>query len=112
MDYTDEHITKIRHLNDALRRTGHGGSVFITRGISDLRADEQSAIRDAVASFDNFTDDNDPWAEHDCATMTIGEREVMFKIDCYDTELEYASPAPWDPHQTHRVLTILLPEEY
>jgi Protein of unknown function (DUF3768) len=112
MDHTDEQLIKIRHLNDALRRTGLGGTVFITRGISDLRKDEQSAIRDAVATFDTFTDDNDPWTERDCATLTIGAREVMFKIDYYDNELQHASPAPWDPHQTHRVLTILLPEEY
>ena len=112
MTTTDEQRTLIRSLNDQLRRTGSGGSVFVTRGVAALTPAEQADITRAVTAFDAFTEDNDPWGEHDCATFTVGGNDVMFKIDYYDTEMECLSPAPWDAVQTRRVLTILLTQEY
>ena len=38
--------------------------------------------------------------------------KLFWKIDLYDRALEYGSPEPTDPAQTHRVLTILFPSEY
>lgn len=112
MDTTDNQRTLIRNLNDQLRQTGRGGRVFVTRGVAALTSAEQADITRAVTAFDAFTEDNDPWGEHDCATLTVGGNEVIFKIDYYDTEMECLSPAPWDAARTRRVLTILLTEEY
>ncbi len=66
----------------------------------------------AVRSFDQFTKDNDPYGEHDCALFTLNGTRVMWKIDYYDSTLAYGSEDPADPEVTHRVLTVLLASEY
>jgi hypothetical protein len=84
----------------------------MTAGIHALPADERMAIVEAVRAFDTFTEDNDPYGEHDCATLTVGAHEAMFKIDYYDAKVKWRSPDESDPSVTRRVLTILLASEY
>src|SRR3954468_20514547 len=103
--------TKIRELNDALRTSGRGGRVVMTAGIAALAPDEIATIVRAVATFDAFTSDNDFYGEHDCASLTVEGRQVIWKIDSYDRALICHSPDPTDPAVTTRVLTIMLAEE-
>ena len=103
---------RIRALNDELRKTGAGGKMFLTRGLLDKGPDFIAKATAAVRAFDAFTDDNDPWQEHDCATLDVDGESVMFKIDYYDENMEYGSPDPADPKVTRRVLTLMLAEEY
>jgi Protein of unknown function (DUF3768) len=107
-----EQALRIRALNDALRTTFRGGSVFLTRGIETLSPSQRVAIVAAVRVFGAFDENNDPWGEHDCATLTVDGHEVMFKIDYYNTSMELASPDPSDASVTRRVLTILFTHEY
>jgi hypothetical protein len=103
---------RIRELNDQLRCQASGGRVVITRGIQALGADDLRAVLLAVARFDDFTEDNDPWCEHDCAVLTVGGRRITFKVDYYDRDLAYHSPDTSDPAVTERVMTVMLVEEY
>jgi len=103
---------RLRALNDQLRTTGKGGSVVITAGVAALPAVHQAEIFAAVQGFDRFTPDNDPYGEHDCASLQAAGQEVMFKIDYYDRTLSHHSPDPADPDLTRRVLTIMLVSEY
>jgi Protein of unknown function (DUF3768) len=103
---------RIRELNDQLRCKGIGGRTVITRGIQALGADELRAVLLAVARFDDFSEENDPWGEHDCATLTVGGHRLIFKIDYFDRDLAYHSPDASDPAVTERVLTVMLAEEY
>jgi len=66
----------------------------------------------AVAAFSNFTPDNDPYHEHDCAVMNVGDHRIIWKIDYYDADLNFASDDPANPAVTIRVLTIMLADEY
>ena len=105
-------IAHIRQLNDALRITGEGGAVVMTAGVATLPIAEREAVLAAVRSFTAFTPDNDPYGEHDCASLRIGDHSVIWKIDYYDLQLTGHSPNPADPAQTKRVLTIMLAEDY
>ena len=105
MSASPEQTARIRELNDRLRRHGIGGRVMITRGIQALGRDGVRDVLIAVSRFDDFTEDNDPWGEHDCAVLTVGGRRVIFKHDYYDRELRWHSPDASDPAVTERVLT-------
>ncbi len=103
---------RIRDLNDELRKTGAGGKTYLTSGLIAKGADFIAKATAAVRAFDAFDNDNDPWQEHDCATLDVDGEPVMFKVDYYDENMEYGSPDPADPNVTRRVLTIMLAEEY
>ena len=102
----------VRMLNDALRRRGIGGEVFVTREVDMLPDAEVITILRAVACFDDFTEDNDPCDEHDCAVMKVGRHRIIWKIDYYDQDMRGLSPDPADPQLTRRVMTIMLASEY
>lgn len=103
---------RIRFWNDHLRTFHRGGKVLLTRGIASLDAATQNKIVRAVSEFNQFTPDNDPHKEHDCAILSVEGHRVMFKIDYYDPSMLHGSDDPSDPNQTMRVMTIMLTEEY
>lgn len=107
-----EKLTAIRDLNDRLRKNGKGGLWLATVGISTLPPKEMRAVYDAVVNFDNFNADNDPHGEHDCASQTVGQVKIIWKIDYYDRAREFLSPDPSNPKVTVRVLTVMLASEY
>ena len=101
---------RIRALNDNLRRLHRGGRVPITPGIQAL--DERTIRRIDVAIADFAAFDNDPQGEHDFGRVEVDGETVVWKIDCYDRNLEGASEDAADPAVTRRVLTIMLSDEY
>jgi hypothetical protein len=111
-DNSEQKTGRIRALNDALRRCGRGGRIMISAGIEALGSEKLARILSAVAAFDNFNEDNDPYGEHDCAILRVDEIRVLFKIDYYDRELKFHSDDPSDPAVTERVMTVMLAEEY
>ncbi|WP_245331126.1 DUF3768 domain-containing protein [Mesorhizobium sophorae] len=86
--------------------------MVMTAGVAALPAQEIGAILLAIANFDAFDENNDPWGQHDCALLHVGDRQLFFKIDYYDRALVNLSPDPADPTVTIRVMTVMLPEEY
>ncbi len=108
----------IRDLNDRLR---HGDAsvprrIMITGGVEALLAGHAASIRkelfEQLRNFNAFTSDNDPYGEHDFGSFEYLGEKLFWKIDYFDTTLEFASPDPGDPTLTIRVLTIMLAEEY
>lgn len=108
----DDKVIRIRELNDRLRTAHQGGRVFVTVGVDALGPAAVTEILHAVAAFADFTSDNDPYGEHDCAVLTVDDRRIIWKIDYYDTEMQYHSPDPADARVTTRVMTVMLAEEY
>ena len=84
----------------------------MTDGIAGLGATAVNEIFAAVAAFDDFYADNDPWGEHDCAVMTVNGTRIIWKIDYYDRSRRYHSPDAADPKVTVRVLTVMRADEY
>ena len=109
---TTKNAKKIAELNDDLRKHGRGGRIMLTSGIQALGQAAINKVLNEVRAFIDFTKNNDPWGEHDCAVLTVDNNKVIFKVDYYDRDLQYASPDPADALKTCRVMTILLAEEY
>ena len=66
-----------------------------------------------VRDFDNFTEENDPYGEHDFGAFEVeGVGRIFFKVDYYDTDYSGGSDDPTDLEKTRRVLTVMLAEEY
>jgi hypothetical protein len=103
---------KIRALNDRFRTTMSGGQVFLTAGVDALPSDVKAVVIRRVATFSEFTPDNDPRQEHDFGNFTLAGRQFFWKIDAYDANMEFSSEDPADPAKTTRVLTIMLAEDY
>jgi hypothetical protein len=124
-----EHLDTIRRLNDAARsQTGTASIANVTPGFQSLPDADRFAALAAIVSFSQFDGNNDPYGEHDFGAVyrlasgrwtqtrpsdgkDIAET-VFWKVDYYDNTLTYGSEAPWDEHQTRRVLTIMLASEY
>lgn len=103
---------RIAELNDQLRCHYISGKVLITAGIQALGIEVVTDILAAISAFADFTPDNDPYGEHDCAVMTVGEHRVIWKIDYYDRDMTYASDDPADAKGTLRVMTVMLADEW
>lgn len=108
----DPRTESVRASNDLLRHYRFGGRVVVTPGVLALGAQLLLQLQDAVARFDAFTPDNDPWGEHDFGSVQVGGQTVFFKIDAYDLNLRGHSPDPADPSVTRRVMTLMLADEY
>ena len=110
---TDSTTKRIAELNDLCRKAmGIAGRFVETEGINDLSLCAQSAIREKVELFNNFTSDNDPYGEHDFGAIEHEGRRVFWTIDYYAPDMMHGSEDPADPKQTVRVLTIMLASEY
>jgi hypothetical protein len=103
---------RIRELNDAFRTTLRGGKVMMTSGVDELPDCVKAEALVQVASFSDFTTDNDPHGEHDFGSFTLVGRKFFWKIDYFDKRCEFGSDDPSDPEKTTRVLTIMLAQEY
>ena len=103
---------RIAELNDGFRRSFSGGRVMMTASIAALPSDVRATILRKVATFSEFTGDNDPHGEHDFGSLRIAGHHVFWKIEYYDERMEFGSEDPTDVGKTTRVLTVMLAEDY
>ena len=103
---------EIRRLNDAFRTSFIGGRVMMTASVDALPSDVKAMAIRQVATFDAFTEENDPHGEHDFGAFDLAGHRFFWKIDAYDKACRYGSEDPADPDKTTRVLTIMLAEDY
>jgi uncharacterized protein DUF3768 len=93
-------VQRIAELNDLCRTAmGVAGKAVQTSGISALPPAEQSAIRQKVETFSDFSKDNDPYGERDFGSFEHNGHGVFWKIDYYDPTLSQGSEDPADPAQ-------------
>lgn len=104
----NETAAQIAALNDAARSNAF--NYMATLGVMSLDEVTISDIFVAVQDFSKFTEDNDPYGEHDFGSFTVTGNKVFWKIDYYDQQLQYGID-PLDP-SCRRVITIMLAEEY
>lgn len=101
-----ENASDIAKLNDTFRRSGFG--IVVTPGVQVL--EDLHLLIDEIRRFSEFNEDNDPYGEHDFATVHWYGEKVFWKIDYYDQALKYGE----DPLSSNcrRVLTVMLASEY
>jgi hypothetical protein len=100
----------IAELNDWARLvlpTGLSPHVY-TPGVQAMN--DKKGLLMAIAKFKDFTEENDPYGEHDFGSLTWENEKVFWKIDYYDKNLEDGA-MPTDPDAV-RMITVMLAEEY
>jgi hypothetical protein len=105
-------MNKIALLNDAFRTSFSGGKILVTASVDALPTMVKATALHRVATFSDFSDGNDPSAEHDFGSFELCNRKFFWKIDYYDPDLQHGSEDPADPAKTTRVLTLMLAEDY
>ena len=108
---------RIAKQNDAFRVTtmqglqGDTGKAVRTRGVAALGSFANILIQYRIAEFSEWTEDNDPYGEHDFGALQIdGLPEIFWKIDYYaNADMEFGTA---DRLNAYRVLTIMLADEY
>ena len=107
MDTETVRATELARLNDRFR--GMCLDVLYTAGVRDGIMD-LVGLSVAVENYNRFTEDNDPYGEHDFGSLVFENKKIFWKIDYYDKELRlWCDPLSPD---CRRVLTIMLAEEY
>jgi len=97
---------RIACLNDEYRKARQG--FMVTRGVSALP--NIATVLSMVQDFNKFSENNDPYGEHDFGSFVCFGQKLFWKIDYYDSALElWADPLS---SECHRVLTVMLAEEY
>ncbi len=89
--------TTIAKLNDRFRTTFVGGSVLVTAGLQGLGPVFIATALATVRAFSEFTNDNDPYGQHDFGALMVENQKLLWKIGCYDPSMEYGSEDPSDP---------------
>lgn len=107
-----EKSKRLAALNDELRQRGAGGRIFMTTGVQDQGTQFVDRAIAMMRRFDCFTEDNDPYGEHDFGSFELDGEKLFWKIDYYNNTLDGGSPDPCDPAVTTRVLTLMLASEY
>lgn len=94
-------------LNDQFRRNSIR-DIYFTCGAQNL--EDQLGLMQAIRSFDDFNENNDPYKEHDFGRIDWKGDKIFWKIDYYDQELAcYEDPLIGT---CRRVMTVMLAEEY
>jgi hypothetical protein len=106
---------KIAALNDSLRShifSAGKNKVVMTPSVEELNFPDKIKLLNLVASFDDFSKDNNPHGERDFGKIAFQGKAYFWKIDYYDNSLKFGSDDPSDSNITTRVLTLLHTSEY
>jgi hypothetical protein len=107
-----DRVARIRELNDAFRRTFTGGKMVMSASVAALPDTVKSSALAKVATFSDFTPENDPHGEHDFFSFEHCNHTFFWKCDYYNTKMDGGSEDPADPDMTIRVGTLMLAEDY
>jgi hypothetical protein len=99
-------------LNEQFRTTFRGGQILLTASVAELPDMVKASALEKVATFKDFTEENDPHGERDYGSFDHCNREFWFKIDYYDLKLEGASDDPADSTKTKRIMTVELAQDW
>ena len=107
-------MSSISEINDKFRvavltEPQENGRCIVTANVHALDPDVKMSILQKVSAFDNFTEGDDPYGEHDFGVIE-GVPRVYWKIDYYADEKVDAGAE--DIKSAYRVLIIMLADDY
>ncbi len=73
-------MTDIKTLNDNFRKSFNGGKVLLTTGINAKSQNEIAEILSQVRCFNNFTQTNDPYNEHETSLSFAREERPQQRL--------------------------------
>ena len=73
-------MTDIKSLNDNFRKSFNGGKVLLTTGINAKSQEEIAEILNQVRCFNNFTQANDPYNEHETSLSFAREERPQQRL--------------------------------
>ncbi|MCG9890946.1 MAG: DUF3768 domain-containing protein, partial [Thermosynechococcaceae cyanobacterium MS004] len=90
--------TQIAELNDRFRKGDRTlGKTVGSEIFSNHNPAQQLALVRLVRAFDDFTEANDPYGEHDFGSVEFEGDQWFWKIDYYDKSFRFGSENPSDP---------------
>lgn len=117
-------MNEIATLNDAVRKSlvnlevknclaliNCRFEIMLTANLQNTINDKVGLLR-AVAGFDQFNEQNDPYGEHDCFRFKFEDEWILVKFDYYAPDMEHGSEDATDLARTVRVLIIMLAIDY
>lgn len=112
-------VERIAQENDLFRKRipGPHGKFCFSEGVDhflgedlETRKANTKKLFEALAEFNEFSPENDPYGEHDFGAFFAFGQKFYFKIDYVDpTDGSYMDPKIQVPY---RLMTILFPSEY
>ena len=100
-----EQAVRIAKLNDEFRR---GGQWMVTPSVMML--EDLHGLYKVIKEYEVFTEDNDPYGEHDFGNLSWNGDPIFWKIDYYDSELRgWCDPLS---DKCERVMTVYLASEH
>jgi hypothetical protein len=120
--FDTERAAKIAALNDKFRaeigadKRTVPGMYLTTRGVAMFGMLNDTAldvIAEAVKTFTDFEDGDDPYQERDFFAFDYCGQKLFAKIDYYaDSTGTWGADHPEDPTKSYRVLTVMRASEY
>ncbi len=108
MDITTIERAAIIAEDNDMFRTDNPAEFTITAGVWENC--NISEVISKVREFAAFTEDNDPYGEHDFGSFELDGRKLFWKIDYYG--LDFAGYCDPLSDECRKVLTVMLAEEY
>ena len=80
--------------------------MVMTEGVRSLCAIGKRDVLRKIKEAKDFTEDNDPYGEHDTIFVELDDQNYICKIDYYDSNFK------WHEENGNRVFTIMHASEY
>lgn len=117
-------MTQMQMRNDIFRKSVLSrpqtyGKVNFTQGFACLPNGIVQQVIQAIKTFSDFNEGNDPHKEHDFGSIQLeGQPKIFWKIDYYpDVSCEFDPESDWGTDEkdfltAYRVMTVMLASEY
>ena len=103
-------MSSLSILNDKARQNLNNYS--LSQAVQGLNEESLQQLLEQVKTFNEFSEDNDPWDEHDYGRIEFEGNTYLWKIDYYNKNMTGHSPNSADDSVTRRIICVMRSDEY